>query len=460
MRHPLVEVHASNPDCLARLHANLVDPEPSGIAATIGTMAHRAIEEYTIAQEAHSGVDPMAVTRSVLRTAVARGDRSVTERVVEETIEVMAGAFGPKSELKFTLRGNGWKTVSEWRWALDEDFQPIAPCGMCGGTLPDELAPPCRNCAGHFGWESEPAYSGTVDRLEWHAAKGLIIAYDWKSTLAGDSSEDVKSDRQARYYALAILATFAGAKEVTFRKVFLRLGYPASWTFRAGDPWQDATREVLTLRRTRRLEAIERNEWPETIGLDCRWCPLIYRCTAQKQARARGSMPDATATERANAYIGLSAQLTELKASLVREVQMTGIPIPLDTPDGEVLGKAPATRWLLKNTYEQTMNSLEALGMTSEMKERNFRYVLEHFIASRVRKVLGLLVTPKVADEWIKNGDWIVPKGAETFEVHVPDEITPTAPDVPASEEYIEDAIKRMQREDPERLRKALEGLR
>lgn len=463
-------VHQSDADCLARFHANVTDREPSGAAATIGTIAHACIETYTREQAEHPSIEPMMVVRRVVKTWAASGDPAVTSHVVEQVIEIMAAAFGTHSELDFKLRGAGWQAVPEWRWALDAEFKPIAPCPKCEGgwrrevTRVDPEVPmmhveehECATCGG-CGWSSAPAYEGTVDHLEWHASSGKVIVRDWKSVLVRESSEDVHTDRQARYYALAVLAHFEGAREVTFEKVFLRHGYSARWTFKRDEPWHEATRAVMSLRRQRRLDAIEMGEWPETLGPDCRWCPLLHRCAAQADARRRGTLPEASWPERARTFIGLKAQVADLKGLLESYVRETGEPIPLETPDGEVLGKAPVTKWTLVRDYDVTMAELEGLGMTPEMRVEWFRYCLEKDVPSRVRKALDTLVGKKSARALIETGQFIEPVGAEEFAVHIPPEVE-VSPDVPASPDLVDDEIREALARDPDRARRVAEEM-
>ena len=65
----------------------------------------------------------LEVVREVLARWTDRGD--VAPGVVAQVVEIMAKATGPKSRLRFFLEP-GWSVAPEWRWALDEEFQPIA----------------------------------------------------------------------------------------------------------------------------------------------------------------------------------------------------------------------------------------------------------------------------------------------------------------------------------------------
>jgi len=265
VRSPLGECHQSDSDCLARRKFEFDEPQPSGPAAVIGTLAHEIIERYTYEQAQHPDVAPMSVVREVLAEHLK--DPEVTGPVVDETVRIMAGAFD--SDLRLGLPGSGWECVPEWRWAMSEGFTPIAPCENCGGTgmigvFDNEGKPayealcsaygnkPCFN-----GWSKEPAYAGTVDRLEFNRSTGEVRIYDWKSIILRESSEDIRTKRQPRWYSVAVLAHFPDVNLVTFYEVNLRHCYMAKAEFKRGESWEEQTKARMRAGRAARLHAIE-----------------------------------------------------------------------------------------------------------------------------------------------------------------------------------------------------------
>lgn len=439
-RTDLAECHQSDATCLARFHHNATTDEPSGHAATVGTLAHEIIEAYTYAQASTPSIDPMSVVREVLAARLA--DPEVTHSVVEDCVAIMAGAFGKNSDLDFRLR-DGWTIVPEWRWALDEGLQPIAPCAVClQAPRADEILE-CNECLrdGRRGWSSKPAHAGTIDRLQWSDKVAVIIVDDWKSSLIHESGDDVRGDRQARRYALAVLAHFPNATAVRFRKVFLRHGYPAPWTFVRDEPWHTATALAMKAQRTKRLAAIAADQWPETMGEDCDYCPLIFRCEAQKLRRLTGSEPTEPLEQQVNVLLGLRTHVKALESRLRLHVDVHG-PIPMKDDEGHVFGGKPLDGWRVTKDYEQTLADLDALQMTPEQRVEWFRFCAKHHFAGRVKKALETLVGRQSAKQWIEAGEWLEPMTETEFSMWLPPETA--APSVgPATIEDLDDLIDR-----------------
>lgn len=389
----------------------------------VGTLCHQIIEAYTYAQAERPQVTPMEIVRAVLQAEL--GQSEVTRAIVEDCVEIMGAAFGKKSDLDFRLR-EGWSIKPEWHWALDENLQPIAPCARCAGSgfVEDSgiRCPGDYGQAGCFGgWSRQPAHAGTLDRIQWSEKDTLVVVDDWKSSLIHESGEDVRADRQARRYSVAVLKHFPNAKAVRFRKVFLRYGYAAPWLFVRGEPWQDATELAMTVQRTKRLAAIEADSWPETMGEDCDYCPLIFKCEEQNRRRRIGALPTEPLEQQVSVMLGLRAHLKAIESRLRVHVDVNG-PIPMFDPEQHVFGAKPVDGWRVTKTYEQALNDLEALGMTPEQRVEWFRFCAEHHFASRVKKALEELVGKKNARQWIDAGEWLEPVAKPEFAMWLPPE--------------------------------------
>lgn len=412
--------HQSHGSCLAKILFEHDTPQPSGAAAVKGAICHEIIERFTQVSAEHSDVKPMSVVREVLAARI--DDPETTDDVVGDVVEIMAAAFGPRSELRFGLR-DGYLTKPEWRWALDDDFRPIAPCANCGGTKWIDVAgdAPYRALCAMYGktpcfdgWSAAPAFVGTVDRLEYGPE---IHIHDWKTVLARESSVAQANDRQGRWYSLAAILHFDGATEIVWHKVFLRFQYAATHRFKREDPWFEATKARMRAARAKRLAAVASGVWPETLGVDCAYCPRLFACGEQKRVRTSGSRPDATMTEQANDWLGVRAWMAAQERLLKAHVEASGQPIPLENDDQEVLGKEPVERWLAAKRYESTMNELEALDMTPAQREEWFRYCAKHHFPARVKKALETLVGRSTARRLIDAGGWLDPIAVETFSV-------------------------------------------
>lgn len=469
MRVPLSECHQSDSDCLARRKFEFDEPQPSGPAAVIGQLAHLIIERYTYEQAQHPDVAPMSVVRSVLAEHLL--DPEVTGPVIDETVRIMAGAFD--SDLRLGLPGEGWECVPEWRWALDAEFRPVAPCKSCDGSgrlagllvalqdapsvadfdrllrpteaairdvrggdvfgpfaapVTDEhrenvlsaLTAPqtCRKCNGS-GWSAAPAYAGTVDRLEFNRATGEVRIYDWKSIILRESSEDIRTKRQPRWYSIAVLAHFPDVNLVTFYEVNLRYAAVAKAEFRRGESWEEQTKARMRAGRAARLHAIETGQWPEMPGTDCRWCPRLYQCGVKEQARAWGSEAPGTPAEVAGLYLYAKALHVRLEAHVKGIVEATQAPIML--PSGDALGMKPVKGLVMDRTYERAMQELRLLGMTPEQEIEWFRYVTKSGLAARVKRALIELCGYRGAVGFIDRGGWLDEVTEFEFSVWQPD---------------------------------------
>lgn len=435
MRVPLAELHQSDADCLARRKFEHDEPQPSGPAAVIGTLAHEIIERYTYEQAQHPDVAPLSVVREVLAEHLK--DPEVTGPVVDETVRIMAGAFD--SDLRLGLPGQGWECVPEWRWALDAEFRPIAPCPNCDGTgtigVFDNEGKPAYEalcemygktpCFG--GWSAAPAYAGTVDRLEFNRSTGEVRIYDWKSIILRESSEDIRTKRQPRWYSIAVLAHFPDVNLVTFYEVNLRYAAVAKAEFRRGESWEEQTKARMRAGRAARLHAIETGQWPEMPGTDCRWCPRLYQCGVKERARAWGSEAPGTPAEVAGLYLYAKALHVRLEAHVKGIVEATQAPIML--PNGDALGMKPVKGLVMDRSYERAIEELRLLGMTPEQEVEWFRYVTERGLPARVKKALVELCGYRGAMQFIDRGGWLDETTEFEFAVHSPD--ATVAPEVP-----------------------------
>jgi hypothetical protein len=395
VHRPLAELHQSDASCLAKLKWEHDNPQPSGHAAAVGNLCHASIERFTIEQAEHPGVDPRAVLRETVRSV--RGDPEMTPDVIGDAVGLMLRAFAAQDRLWLGLPPSPWRVVPEWRWALDENFEPLSWDPDRNGWI---KLTPARDPYG-----VAPAYAGTIDRLAFHPTVGKATVSDLKTIIKHESAEDIEGKKQPRWYSLAVLQHFPALREVEFLEINLRHLYTARAKFKRGEPWEEETRTRMRAAREARLAAIEKDEWPETPGVDCRFCPILFRCGQWTRLRAMGSVPEGTPTEQAELYLFAKAAMTRLKMAVEGIVAMTQEPIPLSS--GESFGMKPGRGWVLARSYERTIAELEAMGMSVEQKDKWFRYVAEHHFPSRVLKALEELIGGKHARGLVDAGGWL-----------------------------------------------------
>ena len=384
----LTVVHQSSPrTCLARARAEAEGADRVSDPARIGTACHAAVEK--IAYEDAAG------RKDHLATGLAEIDRIAGEiglspAGIGEAKSILRGALGPKSKLSFSLR-QGWRVSPEFHWMLDEAFKPTKDATLA-------------------------AFAGTMDRLSWHPEHGVEVT-DYKTVYARTSADGLESNWQARVYSLAALALFPGVNAVRFAWVNLRHGYSTSAEFKRGDRWEDSTRDHLTAQRAARLRALAFGEWPETLGSDCAWCPVLHKCSAIREAVEGGAEPGLEPPELARQYLGVSALAGRLERAVKAVYEESG---PIALGGGEVLGGKPRGTWETVLSYEQAMERLRAMGMTPEQEVEWFRFVAEHQFASRVRGAIYELAGD-AAKGIIDTDEIVTPGAAATFAAWWPD---------------------------------------
>lgn len=425
----LSTLHQSQALCLRRVKDEFDERRPSGDAAVKGDALHEIIELFTVEQAAHSNVDPIAVVREVLRGHLREPE--YTPDVVEDVVSIAATMFGPRSEIDFRLRA-GFTTQPEWKWYLDDGLHPLdMSCPRCGGrgfygTPPDDFRdcdePECKADP-----RVQPAFAGAVDRLEYGHE---VHVWDWKSTIQFESSDAQAGDKQAKWYAVAVLAHFPDVNEVIWHKAFLRRAFATRYVFKRAGGWHEATRARMLSARAKRLRAIETDEWPETPGPSCPYCPLYWnKCEAMRRRRASGVDPSEPLADQANAYVALKWGVTQLGNRLKAHVDATQQPIDLGNDDGDALGMKPGAGKRLVITYEQAMERLALLlppAMSAEDRAAwfatHFRYVTKAHLASRVEKAAEDLVGRKTARGLLYSdfSSWLEPMTEFSFETWVP----------------------------------------
>lgn len=384
----LLEVHKSDPTCLARFKAEQDGADRDSPASRIGTLCHLVVEKVTRASEL-GPPDGAAIVREVVADAIAKGESDPV--VVSQTIEIMAKALGERSELSFIIPA-GMTVAPEWKWALDEKFNP-APT------------------------DAPAAYAGTIDHLAW--GDSLLVA-DYKTVIKRGSRGEIPGADEARIYVLAALAHFADARKAKFSYVFLRHGYAATAEFKRGDVWEDAIKASLTARRSARLRALETGEFPESLGVSCNYCPVIHKCQAMRAAIEDGYRSELSPTDMANRFLALRSMLNLYETQLRAWVAEKEEPIPLG--GGKALGMKPAPKLSLwpGRTYEQTMADFDAMALPPEKKIEHFRFVTKDNFPSRVRKALGDLIGTRHARALIDAGGWIEENTTHEFAVWSP----------------------------------------
>jgi hypothetical protein len=204
-----------------------------------------------------------------------------------------------------------------------------------------------------------------------------------------------------------------------FRLTNLRHGYWIEHEFTRGETWEENTRALMRLERTRRLAAIEADEWPAAMGEDCQWCPILFRCSTVSDAAAQGAdvIGDLAPAEIARRRAAMTALSGRYDRAAVALYERDG---PIDLGDGSVLGGKPTGAWALVLPYEETLSTLRGWGMTPAQEIEWFRHCAAHHMASRVKSAMHELLG-KGAKQAIEEGVLIEPVTKEQFGVWRPD---------------------------------------
>lgn len=402
IRH-LHVVHQSDPGCLARLKAQRDGADATGEPAKIGTACHRAAEALAdLAADDDDDRPESAVVALAIRDAAPELD--MAPESVGEALQIMERAIASVIPLHLTPEPDA-ACYSEMHWRLDRRFKP----------LPEDASP------------GDIAFAGTFDRVEVFADR--VVVTDWKTVREKMAGWELPDNWQARVYSLAALQFWPGARRVTYRWVNLRHCYALSHDFERGATWEAATRTLLGYAADRRTAAMASDEWPETMGEDCGWCPVLHRCRAVADAVEQGAeVTNLPPAEIARRWLGVRALAGRLERTIKPMVAALGH--PLDMGDGSVLGGKPVQAWDVVLRYEDMMNALTAFGMTRAQEIEWFRHCAANHYPSRVKRALNELLG-REARAAIESDEYITPVTNEQFAVWTPDP-SPEEPDVPA----------------------------
>lgn len=392
IRHRHV-VHQSDPGCLARLRAQRAGADRPGEPAKIGTACHRAIEALAASVAAGEDTPVSAVVALAIKRAAP--DIDMAPESVGEALQIMEGALESDRRL-YLLADEKAAVFTELHWRLDRNFKP----------LPEDCDP------------ADIAFAGTWDRVE--VFTNSIVVTDWKTVRELKAGHELGDDWQARVYALAALQFWAGARKVTFRWVNLRHGYAISHDFERGRVWEAAVRARLASAADQRAAAIVADEWPETLGVDCNWCPVLHRCAAMREACDQGSdvAADMAPADIARRWIALKAATGRMERKTRALVKDLGGPLPLG--DGSQLGHKPTVGYSPVLSYEATMAMLRDFGMTPELEAEWFRHCAKRYYPGRIRKAVNELLG-REAREVLDNDVLVTPVTLEEFSVWTPD---------------------------------------
>jgi len=379
-RRRLLIVHQSDSSCLSRFRAERIDRlDSTNEAAKIGTAAHRACE--AIANEAGDDGDPtreemMTVARATIDATAA--ELAMTENGRAEAVSIMERATAPTSRVRI-LRPTGWNSSVELRWALDADWNPIAPDApgaICGGM---------------------------IDVVWWKDGESKVIVRDFKTTKKFQKPDDAADDWQARMYALWAIVNF-GVREVRFEYVNLRHGYTVGATLRRDEPWFESTKARILALRAEREVALEMDVFAETMGDDCDYCPVRHRCGAIAQAAREGRTfdPNLSIADAARRLMALRAIEADYERRVKSHLDATGEPI--DLGNGAAFGQKPVAKLRLVSRFaaddgsispaqrEALMVFLRGYGMSPEVEAAEFLFCREGDVPAAVKRVVHELL--------------------------------------------------------------------
>lgn len=399
MRHPILEVHASDAaNCLAQFHAKLVDGlDEAGDPAKVGTVMHRVAENLVIAKSERAMIDVYEVARQTIRTEATR--LALSPSAIVDALEILEKILAPDSRISL-WPGMGWNGKPEYKWGLrdvDGVFEFV--------ENPTEA-------------DGEMYAAGTADLVEWKG--GVVRIRDWKSSRQMLSADDAWESFQARLYAYAFLRRFPDAPSIEFSYGLLRHGYYTTPVdFIRGDPWEWGVEARLRATREQREKALASGEWPATRGPWCAYCPVRWKCSEFLRGVEMGDeVPsDWPPEEVARALGATKIAVRDLDRKARSIVEETGRPIILDRVTGEALGYKPTNGCETVLSYEETMDRLREFGMTQAQYEEHFRFVQSNHYPGRVKKVLReVLEVDKETAESL-----VVPVSKTEFTVHTPD---------------------------------------
>lgn len=366
-------VHKSDATCLAKLHAKLVDgiDVDNGPRRVGSACAHAAEALAYEAEDELSRAEMFRVAKAAILEVA--GDLLMTPEDIAEACSTMAGAIGTDAaptRLRFG-KPTGWESAAEWKWALDRNFKPVPfddPRAVCAGT---------------------------IDLVMWKEDEGKVRVIDDKATKGFQGHDDLQGF-EAWLYAMAAIEVF-GVRSAWFGYRNLRAAYLVGEDFRAGEPWHETVKSIVLARRADREVAVEMNEFPETLGPDCKWCPIIHRCGAQKAAAKDGRKSSVTEpADLARRYLALKAMTSVYEDAVKGIVSETQAPI--DLGGGLVYGLKPVPSWRLSPRFdgpdgrERLMRMLRDYRMTDAQEAEWFGYVADSGLASAVKTAIHELL--------------------------------------------------------------------
>lgn len=238
--------------------------EDFSLAAEVGTLCHRAVEDLTQA----SLLTPTADMTQIARSAVMGAAAKCSPAALDEALRIMDRVTAPGSGINLRPREKATVLAEQVLW-LDAEFRPT-----------------------NDRWSAH--YGGTLDRITVDRETGALVVDDWKTTVDRVSDEDLREDAQARWYSYLALQWFPAAPEVMFRQQNLRLLRSPRVTFlREDTTWQERIKARIRLFRQQAVTVIEPRY---QMGSHCRWCPIRAECPAFSRvlSRVEGEPMDAT----------------------------------------------------------------------------------------------------------------------------------------------------------------------
>lgn len=364
-------VHKSDSTCLAKLHAKLVEGiDADNAPRRIGSACAKAAEALAYEAEGEKTPDEMyAVAKAAIHENAVALKMSPEE--IAEACATMQSAIAPNSRLRFG-RPSGWESSAEFQWALDRNFKPVPPGdprAVCGGT---------------------------IDLVMWKEDEGKVKIIDDKATQSFQGHDDVQGF-EGWLYALAGIEIF-GVRSAWFGYRNLRAGYLVGDELRKSDPWYETVKSVVLARRAEREIAVEMDAYPETLGPDCKWCPVKHRCVEQKKAAAEGRVipPEMEAADVARRMLAYKAMLSDYEAWCKDRIGETREPIAIGK--GVVWGLKPVDSWRLVKQFdgpdgrERLVRMLKGLTQTPGQVDEALRFVDDKGLATAVKSLVHELL--------------------------------------------------------------------
>lgn len=333
---------------------------PASEPMRVGNACHAAAEAVTQAVVIGTSRPLSEIAReAVIEYAHARG---LTSAEMLEALDIMDAATSPGSTVT-------WGVPPQWQ---------------CRTEVPLELDAEFRPCMSKTG-----SYVGVLDRLQW-SDDGTVEAWDWKTGRDWMTSEEVGLDAQAQWYAFLTLRFFPGAVAVTFRRVMLRLGYVAKFSFVRDEPWETRIRDRMARGRAARDEASAAGaQAMERIGPWCGDCARAAVCRTLEIARSPTIDGTFARADRARRMLALGALYHRLRDEMRADVEKNG---PIALGDGTEYGVHDRGLDVLRKPLDDVIQRLRELGMDAARADAAFR-IREEDAPGVVRDLLLELVS-------------------------------------------------------------------